>query len=321
MCIGGDDEQTQTTSSTSTVTLPPWITAAAQRALAEAEQLGNRAYTPYTGTRIAGFTSPELAAQGRLLALSRANVGGAELKAATAATQGAAQYRPQTIPEMDLQAYMNPYLQNVSDRAMADIGRQQTLQQQQLAAQAKAAGAFGGSRFGVVEAESARNYADIYANQMANMYANAYQSATGLATGDIQRGLEGQRLNLTAAEQLANLGLTGRRMREADAMLASQVGEAQRKLKQAGLDIKYQNFLEKRDWPERGLALRLSALGAVPYGSTTSGTQTGTMGGGGGNPWLGAAGGALTGAQLGSVVPGIGTGVGAIVGGLSGGLC
>ena len=310
MC--GDSGDSQTTSSTSTVTLPSWITSAAQSALAEAERLGTRAYTPYTGTRLVGFTSPEKEAQRRLLDLSNAGMGQEELAAAIAATKDASQYTPQTIPQMDLQAYMNPYLQNVSDRTMADFARQQTINQQQLASKAAAAGAFGGSRFGIVEAENARNYADLYANQMAKMYGQAYESATGLAQSDLDRALKAQGQNLLAAQQLANLGLTGRKMTEADAMLASQVGEAKRQMRQGRADINYQNFLEKRDWPERGLGLRLSALGAVPYGYTTTGTQTGPAGGGG-NPLLGAAGGALSGAQFGPW----GAAAGGIIGGLS----
>lgn len=309
----GGDEQTQTTSSSSTVTLPPWITSAAQSALAEAERLGTRKYTPYRGQRLVGFTTPEQEAQQRLLAMSTAGLGRPELEAATAATRGAAEYTPQTIPQMDIQAYMNPFLQNVSDRAMADIARQQTLGQQTLAKQAQAAGAFGGSRFGVAEAENARNYADIYANQMAKMYGQAYESATGLAQSDLDRALRAQGLNVTAAQQLANLGLTGRTMAAEDVAMAAKVGEAQRQMAQGAADIKYQNFLEKRDWPERGLALRLSALGAVPYGYTTTGTNTATMAAGGGNPLLGAAGGAMTGFQYGGPI-------GAVAGGILGGL-
>jgi len=56
----------------------------------------------------------------------------------------AMQQAGQTFGEM-AQGQMNPYTQNVIDRTQQDIMRQQQLAEQNLGAQATAAGAFGGS--------------------------------------------------------------------------------------------------------------------------------------------------------------------------------
>ena len=53
--------------------------------------------------------------------------------------------------------YMDPYLEDVVQRAQADIGRQGQVQEQQAAAQAVGSGAFGGSRAAVLQGEIGRN--------------------------------------------------------------------------------------------------------------------------------------------------------------------
>ena len=52
--------------------------------------------------------------------------------------------------------FMNPFTQNVTNRAMADIGTAQQMAQNQLGAQATQARAFGGSRHGVADRGDSR---------------------------------------------------------------------------------------------------------------------------------------------------------------------
>ena len=60
----------------------------------------------------------------------------------------------------NMQQYMNPFTQQVVDTSLQDLERSRQLTQQQGAAQAVKAKAFGGSRQGVAEAETNRAYAD-----------------------------------------------------------------------------------------------------------------------------------------------------------------
>ena len=55
------------------------------------------------------------------------------------------------------QEYMDPFLDDVVQRAQDDIGRQGRIQEQQAAAQAVGSGAFGGSRAAVLQGEIGRN--------------------------------------------------------------------------------------------------------------------------------------------------------------------
>jgi hypothetical protein len=59
------------------------------------------------------------------------------------------------------QAFMNPYQQSVTQEALKEYDRQAQIAQQGLATAAQKAGAFGGSRMGVQEAELGKNLQDI----------------------------------------------------------------------------------------------------------------------------------------------------------------
>lgn len=91
------------------------------------------------------------------------------------------------------QQYMSPYQQSVIDQATQALQRQAQIAANQRAAQATQAGAYGGARFGVQEAEAqsglGRNIADITAQLQAQNYAQAVQrqqqqlgNLTGLAS-------------------------------------------------------------------------------------------------------------------------------------------
>ena len=108
------------------------------------------------------------------------------------------------------QQYMSPYQQSVIDQATQALQRQEQIAANQRAAQATQAGAFGGARFGVQEAEAqsglGRNIADITAQLQAQNYSQAVQrqqqqlgNLTGLAS--FVPGLEQAQI-----QQLGSLG-------------------------------------------------------------------------------------------------------------------
>ena len=66
-----------------------------------------------------------------------------------------------TLDPSQVGTYMDPYQQQVTQEALKELDRQAQMQSQRTAAEAVAAGAFGGSRFGVREAEEARNLAQV----------------------------------------------------------------------------------------------------------------------------------------------------------------
>ena len=82
-------------------------------------------------------------------------------------------------------AYKNPYEQQVVKSAQSDIMTIAQQQQEQNAAAASAAGAFGGSRHGLVEAETNKAAQKNLADMTANLKLQGYNTAAGLASQDV----------------------------------------------------------------------------------------------------------------------------------------
>ena len=117
-----------------------------------------------------GSYAPYLQQAGAQMGLGAASqaLGGGQLLAGTQA------YSPTSA-----QAFMNPYQQNVTQEALKEYDRQAQIAQQGLASAAQKAGAFGGSRMAVQEAEMGRNLADIKSRRIFEDLSRNYQQAQG----------------------------------------------------------------------------------------------------------------------------------------------
>ena len=120
--------------------------------------------------------APQVAAQDAL-----------QRQAQTLAQQGVGSFQPflqqaqaATGPQA-FQQYMSPYQQQVIDASLAEFDRNAQIQQQQIADQAVASGAFGGGREGVMQAEyqagSDRNRAALQAGLLQQGFGQAQQAA------------------------------------------------------------------------------------------------------------------------------------------------
>jgi hypothetical protein len=141
----------------------------------------------------------------------------------------------------DLSAYTNPFQQAVIDETMAEINRQGEIQRNSLAANAVNAGAFGGSRFGVQEAEFGRNQQDVRARALAQLnqqnYAQAIQSAQ--QAFEAQQGRQGQ-----ASQLLSGIGqLTGQLGAQQAGIGGQQLASAELAQQTALKDIEMQQKL------------------------------------------------------------------------------
>jgi hypothetical protein len=85
---------------------------------------------------------------------------------------GAQSYDPNSAT-----AFMNPYQQQVTQNSIAEMNRQAQIQNQNVSSQAAKAGAFGGSRFGVQQAELGRSLAEVQSKKIFEDYANNYNQA------------------------------------------------------------------------------------------------------------------------------------------------
>ena len=102
---------------------------------------------------------------------------------------------PSSFLNQNIQQYMNPYTQAVTNQSLADLERSRQLQQQQTAAQATASRAFGGSRQGVAEAETNRAFGENAARLVAQQNAAGYQAAQQASEADLARQMQAQQLN------------------------------------------------------------------------------------------------------------------------------
>jgi hypothetical protein len=195
---------------------PEWMEALRRALIGDVKDLAKNAPQNMPEYQVAGL-SPE---QINAIKMAKEGIGAYKPyidKANELMTQaGTAKYDPNAVTE-----YMNPYQKEVTQNAIAEMNRQAAIQQQGVSAQAAKAGAFGGSRFGVQQAELGRNLADVQSsrimqdysqnysqaqqaamNAFNNQQARAYQSGTGLAS----LGQEASALNQGDASFQYNIG-------------------------------------------------------------------------------------------------------------------
>lgn len=148
-----------------------------------------------------------------------------------------------TMSTADVSKYINPYLKNVLDPQLAELQRQNKIAQMGTAAKLTGAGAFGGSRQAVMEAEGQRNLMDKINQVTGQAYGSAYQQAVDQYNKDraYQQGALTQQLG---------------------------AGETQRGIEQAGLTSDYQQYLRELGYPQEQLTQYGTALKAAPAYST-----------------------------------------------------
>lgn len=138
-----------------------------------------------------------------------ASAGAAERARAAAIARGDIRdVSSRNFTDVNIGDYMDPYIGQVVDTTLSDLDRSRQVNQQQNAAQAARAGAFGGSRHGILEAETNRGFADVAGRTAAGLRSAGFNAAAGLATNDLNRelqaGMSNQNVDFGVAGQNAN---------------------------------------------------------------------------------------------------------------------
>ena len=203
---------------------------------------------------VAGLSTPEQQA----ISLAQQGIGSYEpflqrgLDAQETALQGLTGVSEQFDPTSATD-YMNPYETGVIDTAMADIQRAGDIQGQGLRAQAVGAGAFGGSRSGIMESELGRNVLDQQARTAGQMrqsgYQNALQQAQQAFEASKGRGLQGSQLASNIGQGIAGLGGMAQGALQSDIGSLTSAGALQRGVEQSGLDAMYKNQMQRYQMP------------------------------------------------------------------------
>lgn len=161
--------------------------------------------------------------------------------ATQAALSGSQAINPQQFSQQAINQYMSPYMSNVVGQTMKAQAQQNAQQRQALTGDAIRAGAFGGDRAGIAQANLA--YQQNLANQQT--IANLLQGGYGQALGAFQQqqgvNLQAEQANRAAQQQLAQ-----------QAMAIGQQGYGQ----------------------QMGAAQQMAGLGQALYGQGMTGAQT-----------------------------------------------
>ena len=206
-------------------------------------------YEAYGGQRVAGFSDLQNKAMSGIAGL-----------------QGfqPTQYNQQSWTDPGVQQqFMSPYQQGVTDIEKREAQRAADIRGTQLGANAVNQGAFGGYRHGLVEAEQARNTAQQLGDIQARGLQNAYASGMGQFNTQNQLGLQTQQ-----AQELANrygyqTGI-GALDKQAD------YGAMQQGQEQKGLDVGYQDYLNRMKYPYEQMNFLRSSLSGLPLESSTT---------------------------------------------------
>ncbi len=305
-------------------TLRPYVTDVLSRAKGQVDT----PYQAYPGERVVGFTPQELAAQGGIQQMA-GQYGLASM--APGLTSSASYYQPaygylgQTgealgvgagalaesgdiqrgaarqigldevgkfaLTGEDIQRYMDPYQQAVTDIEKRQARQDAIQTAQAIGAKSAGAGAFGGSRQAILEAQAASDLGTRLSDIQTRGSQAAYQQALQTAAQQQQVGL-GQAAQQRAREQQLGSGIAGlagqygqlagglgalsgqygslgqqalgQGYRELGYL--SGVGEAQRGMGQQRADVSYGEFQQQRDYPMQQLERYAGMAFGVPSG-------------------------------------------------------
>ena len=161
---------------------------------------------------------------------------------------------PQTSqqPSNIAQSYMNPYLQNVLTPQLDELRRQNDITNAATNAKMTQAGAFGGGRQAIMNAENYRNLMQEQNKTVGQGYASAYDKA--MAQFNAEQG---------QAKDLANL--------------MSTQGGIERGIESEGIAADKEEFEKQRQYPFQQVQFQRDMISGLPTGSVqnTPGQMTG----------------------------------------------
>jgi len=270
---GGGGGGSSTGTQTSIAREAPGVEA---RKLALYDEAAGLAKTPVSlpGIQVAPLSALE---QAGITQAGQTGVGAGSVTSGIGAFTGAQQT---AAAGPNINQFLNPYQSYVTD----EISRQAGMAQNQAAAQAVGAGAFGGGRQGIQSAEIERA-------RLANIgQAQAQGFQTALGAAQQQQGLQTS-TPLAAGQGLGQLGAQQQAMSLADINAQMQAGGLQRGIGQQALEAQRQTELQRAYEPYQRAEFTKNIYAAGPT-STSALTQT-TTPQAGGNPLAQAAGAGL----------------------------
>ena len=220
LSAGPSGLQTQAFQGLGALTVPTNITAAGTGLGQVAQKAGALSYAP--GQFTSTYQAPGAYQAGEF----------ANRFAAPGAYQ-ATTFTPDTYSQQAIQPFMNPYLESVLEPQRREAQRQADIARTQMQSRMAQAGAYGGSRQAIMEAEAQRNLMTQLGDITGRGYASAFDTAQQQFAADQARRMQAEQLReqsrqfgagqgMTAAELQARYGLSADQAREASRQFAAQ---------------------------------------------------------------------------------------------------
>jgi len=299
---GGGGGGQPTTSTTQTANIPEYARPYVENMLEstqkqiytyndQGQQTGFRPYQPYS-TNVADYVAPfspiQQQAQAGVAALQTPEqfAGGSQLAGAAGlgslglagqAAGAGAQFAQQATNPYAVSQYMSPYMQNVVDYQKSQALRDYQLAGPMRARQAIGAGAFGGSRQAIAEAEAERSLQSQLQGIAAQGSQKAFEDAqrqqqfgAQLGLQGIGAGLQGMGQATQAASALGGLGQQQLGAQTGILNLQSQVGAQQQAQEQQKINQAIQDYATAQQYPYMQLGIMNAMLRGLPLQSTTT---------------------------------------------------
>jgi len=259
------DPQTSSTSTVSSTNIPTWMQDAIYNQIQWAGNVANTPYQQYQQPLVAGL-SP---LQKQAFQQTQQSQGAWQpaLKTAESGIQNLAN----TSSVGNIQSYMNPYTQNVTDQ-IAKLGAR-NLTENLLPGVSDAfirAGSFGGTRMGEFGERALRDTQEAILGQQSNALQSGYTQALGAAGSDLTR-------QQGALSQLAQMIQQGQTMGAADTSALEAAGKAQQGQTQNELTSAFQQWQAQQQYPKQQidwLSTQLQGMSPIVPKSTETATSS-----------------------------------------------
>lgn len=269
--------------------LPTWYQDILRGTVGKASALGDVPYTGYTGERLAGLTADQTAAFDKVRGLdTRVNpltdfasnrLMGTEGASSLGAAQPYFDRAGETFTGDSVDRYMNPYIDNVTDR-IAELGNRNLTERilPSVNDMFISSGQPGSTRHADFTSRAIRDATGEIAGKQGEALAAGYGQAGQMFGADAARaaqlgtsagGLSGldTQTAISAAQQGGNLANTLQQLGIKGAAAQEAAGAAQQQQQQQGLDINYGNFLEQRQYPYQQVGFVSDVLKGTPQPS------------------------------------------------------
>lgn len=275
--------------------IPEWMSKAGQDIWSQAKDFGAETYQPYSGGRQADFSADQMTAFDRLRGYTSdaPDATGTALSMVTDVGNAAAPSlsTERIVDESGrlgaISDYINPYIGNVLDARLAEMGKAAARERIRIGDLAQSAGGYGGARHGVLEGMNYDNYLKNIDAATNDAYSSAFGSAMGMRSDDLSRFLGVDTANANYGEAAlgrkfqAGTALPGivqagqsAEMDRINALLGA--GQLQQQQEQTALDIPYSDYEKAQQDRFDKIAMLVSSIGGVPYTRSQTTTEPGT---------------------------------------------